>query len=39
MTMNEDTERAAPFRRALRWYPPTWRARHGEALLGILLTK
>ncbi|PPH52638.1 hypothetical protein C5C49_08515 [Rathayibacter sp. AY1E2] len=37
MTTNDDTGRADSFRRALRWYPPTWRARHGEVLLGILL--
>ena len=25
------------YRRLLRWYPRSWRARHGEALLGIML--
>ena len=25
------------YRRLLRWYPRSWRAYHGEALLGIML--
>ncbi|PPF32064.1 hypothetical protein C5D04_13685 [Rathayibacter sp. AY1D2] len=37
MTTNDDIYRADRFRRALRWYPPVWRAEHGEVLLGILL--
>ena len=25
------------YRRLLRWYPRSWRAHHGEVLLGIML--
>ena len=25
------------YRRLIRWYPKSWRARHGEALLGVML--